>query len=182
MPEAKPECVPEITIEDIVDTRQPLFLLSPEKPEGDGSISTFELVCLCAIVRERAPRRAFEIGTFRGRACLNIAANSAECEVWTLDLPPEDAERTRLAIENLDKQYIAKPLSGECFRDAPEAARIAQLYGDSAVFDFSPYVGAMDLVFVDGSHSEAYVRNDAERARHMLAPGGIILFHDYGAG
>ena len=39
----------------------------------------------------------------------------------------------------------------------------------------------MDLVFVDGDHSYEAVKNDSEKALRMLAPGGIILWHDFAA-
>ena len=57
-----------------------------------------------------------------------------------------------------------------------------ELYGDSASFDFSPYEGSIDLVFVDGSHAFNYVKSDAEVALRLIRKsGGLILFHDYDA-
>ena len=38
-----------------------------------------------------------------------------------------------------------------------------------------------DLIFIDGCHSEAYVRADSQNALDHLAPRGVILWHDYGA-
>jgi len=36
-------------------------------------------------------------------------------------------------------------------------------------------------VFVDGSHAEAYVRNDTERARALTdGADAVIVWHDYG--
>ena len=59
--------------------------------------------------------------------------------------------------------------------------RITQLYGDSASFDFSPWYGQMDFVFVDGAHAYNYVVNDTNIALKLLNPrGGIIIWHDYG--
>jgi predicted O-methyltransferase YrrM len=58
--------------------------------------------------------------------------------------------------------------------------RIHQLYGDSATFDLSPYYGAIDLIFIDGSHSEEYVKNDTLQSLKMLKNGsGVIIWHDY---
>ena len=37
----------------------------------------------------------------------------------------------------------------------------------------------MDLIFIDGSHAYSYVMSDSEKAFRMLAPNGIILWHDY---
>src|SRR5207249_2287328 len=50
-----------------------------------------------------------------------------------------------------------------------------------ATFDYTPYAGRMDVVFVDGAHSYNYVVNDTERALEMLAPGGTVAWDDYPA-
>jgi predicted O-methyltransferase YrrM len=37
-----------------------------------------------------------------------------------------------------------------------------------------------DLVFIDGSHDRESVLRDADLAvRHVLKPGGVLVFHDY---
>ena len=80
------------------------------------------------------------------------------------------------------EKFIRKPGSGARFVGTPYAARITQLYGDSATFDYTPYEGAMDFVFVDGSHSYEYVKSDTRTALKLLKPvGGVILWHDYGS-
>jgi len=38
--------------------------------------------------------------------------------------------------------------------------------------------GDVDLVFVDGDHSEAGVRADWEGWHGVVAPGGAVVFHD----
>lgn len=38
-----------------------------------------------------------------------------------------------------------------------------------------------DVIFIDASHDEASVRNDAALALTVLAPGGSLVFHDYGS-
>jgi hypothetical protein len=59
--------------------------------------------------------------------------------------------------------------------------RITALIGDSATFDFAPYRGAIDFVYVDGAHSYDYVRNDTEAALGLLSPNGVIAWDDYPA-
>ena len=39
-------------------------------------------------------------------------------------------------------------------------------------------LGLVDLVFVDGFHSEEQARFDYEAFQERLAPGGMVLFHD----
>ena len=37
----------------------------------------------------------------------------------------------------------------------------------------------VDFAFVDGSHSYDYVKNDTEKLLRLLAPSGVIVWHDY---
>jgi predicted O-methyltransferase YrrM len=58
-------------------------------------------------------------------------------------------------------------------------SKIIQLFGDTARFDFSPYFGKMDMVFIDGAHTYEYLLNDTKIARKLLKDKGVILWHDY---
>ena len=145
-----------------------------------GNITPTELMIIAAFVRQRQPKVCFEIGTFDGRTTENMAANQPDDgKCFTLDLPPADAGHTTLPLAAGDKTYIAKPASGTRISGQARAEKITQLYGDSAKFDFSPYFGQVDLMFVDGSHSYEYVLSDTEAAWKMVRPGGLILWHDY---
>jgi predicted O-methyltransferase YrrM len=147
----------------------------------DGNVSLLELMVIAQLTAARQPAEIFEIGTFDGRTTLNLAANSAG-RVFTLDLPAEDLANTGLPLARGDASYVNKPTSGARFAGKPEATRITQLVGDSANFDFSPWHGRIELVFIDGAHSREYVLSDTERALRLLRPGrGVILWHDYDA-
>jgi predicted O-methyltransferase YrrM len=147
----------------------------------DGNVSLLELLVISRLVAARQPELIFEIGTFDGRTTLNLAANT-KGQVLTLDLPASEIDSTRLPIDPSDANYIDKPASGARFKGREEASRITQLLGDSASFDFTPWYGKVDLVFIDGAHSKEYVLNDTEKAQRLLRPGGgIILWHDYDA-
>ena len=147
----------------------------------DGNVTLTELVVLASIARKYKPRTIFEIGTFDGRTTINLAANSPDATVHTLDLPP--GHHTRLEVKPGDDKYINKPASGARFRGTDCESRIVQHYGDSATFDFSPFEGQVDMVFVDGAHSYEYVKSDSQRALRLLRGGrGVILWHDYGTG
>jgi hypothetical protein len=89
------------------------------------------------------------------------------------------SELASAKFEITDAALINKTASGEWFSNTPVAAKITQLFGDSAAFDYSEYEGRMDLVFVDGGHSYEYALADSIQARKLLAPHGVILWHDY---
>jgi hypothetical protein len=78
-------------------------------------------------------------------------------------------------------RFADKTRSGERYRNSDLEPRIVSLYGDSGSFDYSPYEGKMDLVFIDASHTFEYVVNDSLQALRLLRErGGAILWHDYG--
>lgn len=137
-----------------------------------------ELRALCALVRWRNPRIVFEIGTYRGGTTLMLAANST-ATIYTLDLPPEghvDYVAPQVNDPTLD---VFPETPGACFRNTVYEDRIRQLYGNSRSFDFSPYHGKTDLVFVDGAHDYETVLNDSMHAFNLLVAGGTIVWHDY---
>lgn len=146
---------------------------------GFGHITEFELKVICQIVLKHRPSVIFEIGTFEGRTTLNMALNAPEAQIYTLDLPAAELSNTKMKIEREEEAYVNKVQSGARFVGHPAAARIQQLYGDSATFDFSPYYGTVDLMFVDGSHAYEYVISDTENALKLVKKGGVILWHDY---
>ncbi len=178
-PNAKPApVVPAVPAAQVIhdDTRVTLSRIA----DVDGNISPTELMIISAFVKQRQAAVCFEIGTFDGRTTENIAANQPENGMcYTLDLPPDDIGKAALPLASGDITYINKPLSGARISDQTRSGRIRQLYGDSAQFDFKPYFGGVDLMFVDGSHSYEYVLSDTEAAYQMVKPGGLILWHDY---
>jgi predicted O-methyltransferase YrrM len=156
-----------------------------ETNQADGNVNLAELAALNALCRTHNPKTILEIGTFDGRTTLNLALNS-DAQVFTLDLPA--ATEAKLGTIGGDIKYVDKPAHaiGARFAQPPHnalpcAKRITQLYGDSATFDFSPWYGKVDFVFVDGAHNYDYVMNDTSVAKKLLRPeGGVIVWHDYG--
>jgi predicted O-methyltransferase YrrM len=146
----------------------------------DGNVSAFEIDTICRLVAHHKPRTIFEVGTFDGRTTLNMAAHSpSDAKVYTLDLPPEEVDGTALSIDTGDRKYIGKPKSGTRFFGTDVESKITQLLGDSGSFDLDPYLGKMDFIFVDGSHSYEYVLADSRNALRLLKHRGVILWHDY---
>lgn len=171
--------LPSISVDDLPGSQ---YAVRIEEPLAtDGNVSLLELLVISRLVAALRCELVFEIGTFDGRTTLNIAANTSG-QVVTLDLPASDIESTDLPIDPSDAKYIEKPVSGARFLTRPERTRIVQVFGDSATFDFTPWYGRTDLVFIDGAHSKEYVLNDTDRALRLLkSMGGIILWHDYDA-
>jgi hypothetical protein len=127
---------------------------------------------ICHLVRSCQSQALFEIGTFDGKTTLHLAANaSSDAKVFTLDLPQSDMAHTDLRILSGERIFVDKDKSGSAFAESPFQAKITQLFGDSATFDFTPFVDRTDFVFIDGSHSYEYVVNDTLIALKLLRGG-----------
>jgi hypothetical protein len=164
--------------------RKAIYLI--ETGKRDGNVNLAELAILAqAAAATRDATTIVEIGTFDGRTTMNLAVNaSAHVPVITLDLPSDHIALHQLAPG--ERQYVDKPAPGERIRASAwpwsaDARRITQLQGDSATFDWSAHHGKAGLVFVDGSHAYEYVRKDSETALRLVAAGGMVVWHDYGA-
>lgn len=140
-----------------------------------------ELAYLALLTRATAPQNIFELGTFRGRTALNFALNSPEqCVVWTLDLPPAERDALLDSVNTADAAIIEKSETGVDYKGKDCAHKIRQLFGNSLSFDFSPYFGRMDMVFVDGAHHYEAAHSDTKNALKLVRAGGLILWHDFG--
>jgi len=163
---------------------------TPERSIEFAAATVSDRLVLAALVKRYSPKRLFEIGTFRGVTAITLAANAPpDAVLFTLDLPPELD-----SAEVANRFYAYNSSSGFHQMAAAGAARgvgqliglygddvckIEQLYGDAAIFDFSPYEKSIDLFFVDGCHEESAVLRDTRQAWKCLRPGGLMVWHDY---
>lgn len=139
--------------------------------EGEWELPPAEYASLAKIIAHLQPRTVFEIGTFRGRTTLLIARHAPkDAAIHTLDLRPEETRQ---------RWGKSPELIGQAFRDHPAKSKITQLYTDDRTFDFRPFYGAMDLIFIDGNHRYEAVKRDTIQAMQMITPGGVILWDDY---
>jgi hypothetical protein len=130
----------------------------------DWELPYGERVVLDGITRAKAPRVIFEFGTFTGRTTLLLALAAPDAKVHTIDLPPADG--------------TSDPI-GSAFAGHPASSRIVCHRQDSGSFDFKPFVGTVDLTFVDASHEYDEVVADSQQALAMTAPGGLVIWDDY---
>lgn len=147
-----------------------------------GGTSDTEAWILAVLARDA--RRLFEFGTCTGKTAYLWARNQPSGgSVTTLTLAPDQAVAVRsepgddpvaIAYAREESRFSRFLYTGTEVED-----RVEQLYGDSKVFDAEPYSGTCDLVFVDGSHAYSYVVSDSAKARLMVRPGGLVLWHDY---
>jgi len=129
------------------------------------SVRSFELYALGTLCRCLNARKVVEIGTYKGRTAYNLAANITDGgRVYTLNYVGPGAKQ----------DFVV----GEMYRGTSLEPLIETIVADSLHFDFSPWYGTVDLMFIDGNHSLAYVQKDSESAFRCVRPGGIIAWHD----
>jgi predicted O-methyltransferase YrrM len=147
----------------------------------ETSLTVHEAAVLCAIVRFTHARRILEVGTYDGRTALNLAANSpVDGMITTIDLPAAWNRHLALDVPSYAMNVTSVPALGLKYRDTPYAHRIRQVYGDSAVLDWSTLGVPFDVVFIDGCHSYEYVKSDTQKALASVRRGGLLIWHDYG--
>ena len=146
-------------------------------PNADRSLPLHELACLALITKVVQPKQVFEIGTYTGRTALNFAQNSPEdCIVWTLDLPPTEAHTRTNTADDKIKQHIRESID---YKGKEAERKIRTLYSNCSIFDFSPYFGKIDMVFVNGAHNYEAVKSDTINALKMVKPNGYVIWHDF---
>jgi len=114
-----------------------------------------------------AGKTVLEIGSYCGRSTICIA-QSAERVVAV------DWQQGGWGVVNNDSAEFRANLERYCVSGKIEVHEVEiQKYGPT--IPNTTY----DMVFVDGNHSEPFVKYDAELALRVTKPGGIIAFHDW---
>lgn len=171
--------IPKVTLEEIVPGSIKTEIC--EKETQDGNVNLSELLCIVSLVKHFKANKIFEIGTFDGRTTLNMHQNCiSEPEIYTLDLPATDAEKTVYKLHEWEKIYTDKTEPGKKFSHLKCEGSIIQILGDSAKFERADLNDYFDFIFIDGSHTSKYVKNDTELALRLVKKKeGIIVWHDY---
>ena len=158
------ELPPAAIVENVLAQAIPLSAINEET----GHENHAEMLYVIATAASLRPKAIFEFGTFLGRTTLHLARACPEAGVTTLDLPQEE------------NRWAFAPYVGSYFAGTAESQRIRQLRQSSFSFDPTSYAGTMDFIWIDGDHGYDAVKNDTEKAMTMLAPGGAIMWHDFG--
>jgi predicted O-methyltransferase YrrM len=134
----------------------------------EGGSTPIDLALLKALARRYDRCRYFEIGAWRGESVANVATVAQEC----ISLSWSDAE---IRQAGWDERYVA--IAKFFSRHLENVVHIGH---DSKTFDYAPYVGQCDLIFIDGDHSYDGVRSDTANAFRLLRDDrSVIVWHDY---
>lgn len=146
--------------------------IAPGVDDGDYAAPGDRRVLL-ALSRCLRPRCVVEIGIQRGTTAALLLRESAWIEQYVgIDVPPD----TVLARQQRELPQHAGELAA-----ADPRLSVLLIHGGSEELRASdPRLPRnVDMVYIDGDHSEAAVRADTDLARAVVRPGGVIAWHDY---
>lgn len=116
-------------------------------------------------------RRVVEIGVYEGSSAVVLArVLDTEAELHLID--PFTANAT-LRPGQRGPERAVKRLVGRV-ADPPRLHWHVELSQETA----ERWAEPVDLVFIDGDHSEEAARRDWEDWHRFVEPGGVVLFHD----
>jgi hypothetical protein len=111
-------------------------------------------------------KRVLEVGSYFGRSTICLAQSAAH----VVSIDPHDGRGTAVPLSTLDglRENVTRYKLAERVEIIVEAFDTAQLTGR-----------CFDVAFIDGAHDYESVRADIHRVSDVLAPSGLIVFHDY---
>lgn len=138
------------------------------------------LACQCAVRAAVTPYVYLEIGSHLGGSLQPHVLDPACAVMHSIDPRPfdqPDQRGVRFAYPGNSTGRMLDHLEGL----RPDARARVRCYEQSApAIDPAAIAPAPQLCFIDGEHTDAAVRADFAFCRRVLAPEGLILFHDAG--
>lgn len=157
---------------------EPITVVNPFHRRRGTSVELDELLSILSIIRFRSAKRIVEVGTFDGNTALNMALNiDDDGEVVTIDLPPENHDAWKNASD--EARRSADKFEERQYQKHDVSSKIRQVYGDSKNLDWTTVGSDFDLAFIDGDHTEPYMRSDTKNVLSIMKPGATVLWHDY---
>jgi predicted O-methyltransferase YrrM len=138
----------------------------------EGSYTPRIDVCvILTLLRRYKPRTFLEIGTNQGYTSLAIKKKFSKLAITTIDPGDKVPGGDRPPIQN--GEYLSQDEIGSVLKPYPDVTIIKERFED---VDFKD--SKFDCIYIDGNHSYAEVIKDTERALNLIAPGGVIIWHD----
>ncbi len=169
--------LPSVSIYDLAENEQ-MPTIGINYRYSSIALPQPELYVLSLLCQRYNPKNIFEFGTFEGSTTHHLAIAAPDAQITTLDLDPTDTDDGVIPLNGDDESRI-RYVPGQIFQDTPEEERITQVYGNSMTFDYSPYEGQFDMIFVDADHDYEPALSDSLNAFKLLKSKGIIIWDDY---
>jgi predicted O-methyltransferase YrrM len=138
------------------------------KPARPGPIFAKEAQLLHVLTRLLMPQAVVEIGVGGAASTLAFAEAlrlNGRGRLISIDVNQWLIDRARLLLRSHGLEMHVSIIEGRS--DDPATRR--QIEG---------HAPRIDILFIDGDHSFAGCRGDFDRYHDLVAPGGIVVFHD----
>lgn len=139
---------------------------------------------LLRVQETRPPGDLVELGTYLGKSAVLMGEHLRPGERFVAldlfgrtDLLDGEQAPNRREVEQSYAHLTRKAFERNYLTFRPELPAIVE--GPSSVIMEHVENGSVRFVHVDASHLYEHVRLDAENARRMLQPGGLVVFDDY---
>lgn len=157
------------------------------RPKIQGWCSDEKAIALVEAIVQRRPEVVVEIGVFGGSSLIpqalavknNGIGHVYGIDPWTVDAALEemrsDQNRDWWRTINFESIYqhchghlVAQGLTGVCTLLRDKAENVVDRFADESV----------DMLHIDGNHSELLAYRDAQLYLPKVKPGGLIVFDD----
>lgn len=159
------------------------------RPEGDFGYETKEFPDVPGWLNDSEGRllakyaqgkKVLEVGSYKGRSTIwmaRVAQSVFAVDTWDGRCTPTPQDTLPEFLANLQKYNVADKVTagGGTLAMVRKGQTQHPTLGEFENPDFGPF----DLIFIDGDHSEEGVKADIEESLSLLAPGGLMAFHDY---
>lgn len=125
-----------------------------------------------ALARLAKGKRVLEIGSYCGRSTICLAQTAGR----VVAVDPHDGRGTPAPRATYLEFQANLARRGVADRVTTRVGTLDNPYLAAHLGILGPF----DLIFVDGAHDAESVRDDIARSLPLLAPGGLLAFHDYG--
>ena len=150
--------LPEVDAEAVIPDFDQTTIRIAHVPRGTWSTPLADLLVVLKAAAGFRSRRILELGSYQGHTARLLAENTSD--------------ETLICAVDVD------PRHGRAYADTPLARRITRKTGAITRDLFGPEE-KFDFIFVDADHDYEAVMNHTAVAFDLLAPGGVILWHDY---
>ena len=133
---------------------------------------------IVTITKSFTKPKFLEIGTWEGFTASLLLKNT-DAVIWTMDQDYLiDNEIYPSRYETLSKTHQKEV--GWLYKSLDYSSRVNQIYSNSQTYDWNKFPNEMfDVVFIDGNHSEIFVKSDTFSTFSKLKVGGICIWDDF---
>lgn len=160
--------VPEVPLTAVLNgALKELALAPPDDP------SELERAIILTITAVTDAQTIFEFGPSQ-------TSLSAEISDHIEDRHIAVTGQSKSGVMNFDPARIAGLLSQDAIARTEVIRHVDSFYGRDARLYYAMYVDECHLVIVDATHDYKFVKCDSLTALHLVEPGGIVVWCDYG--